>query len=378
MYISINVVPFTFSWFLELKHKDAKGSLSSAENCGQMLDNFLTASSNQPSRDEFVAVLSNLEDTLVFEATFKNGTLLQIIQRTAVSFVDAIIYADAKSCGHVNSTLPTLDERLVPKDMPHNLLMLSKEHYIFSVPFPSPDDVPSGSWMLPSRFDGGPLVLKVSRRRNIENEKRILRRLKTIQDSMQSVHIPELVWGPDEVDNQIGIVPLGQPVQPDQSMLQAHRLIVNVIDGLEFLHSQQIIHRDIRQSNLVWHPRKEEIIIIDYESSYHDTSHKGTTYEGGMICWPRRLLESKQALYEPKPSDDLEAVILLVITMLFPLRFERFDHRLVGVNGSEEAEKLLQLWVALEQSSVWGSLVTAAHKLNYVKLKGLTDVFCFV
>ena len=37
-----------------------------------------------------------------------------------------------------------------------------------------------------------------------------------------------------------------------------------LVDGLQFLHSQSIIHRDIRPSNFIVHD--EDVVIIDFET----------------------------------------------------------------------------------------------------------------
>jgi serine/threonine protein kinase len=58
-----------------------------------------------------------------------------------------------------------------------------------------------------------------------------------------------------------------------------------MVDGLQYLHSQGIIHQDIRPSNLIVHYM--DFVIVDFETSVFAHSSKEMIYEVGHICWPK-------------------------------------------------------------------------------------------
>jgi hypothetical protein len=372
-------VPYGVRYFIELKWP--KGNLISAENCGQMLDYFDIAHERQPHRVAFAAILSNFDTAFVFEADYR-GDSVTIYRKAAPTLVDAILYVDQLS-----------REQYQPIPPIHNLLSSnygfvdnSKNHVLLSVPFPTSGSTGmqtkskklarEQSWGDPSRFLRGDkrFVLKMARGDlDVSNEIRIL---KAIKDA-RCEHLPELVWSPAGY-KELGIVPVGQPIDSQQPANMARRVVEGMVDGLQYLHSLGIIHRDIRPSNLIVHYM--DVVIVDFETSVFADSSKEVVYEGGCICWPKRLLESNMDRYIPEPADDLFACILVVLHLLFPSRFNMFHQGSISIRmpRTRETAKLLQVWNDIEMSKIWGPFVEAARKEKYDNLKGMADVFCSV
>jgi serine/threonine protein kinase len=95
------------------------------------------------------------------------------------------------------------------------------------------------------------------------------------------------------------------------------KIINGLIDGLEYLHTQGIVHQDIRPSNLIL-DYKNNVVIIDYETAGIHGISDSVEYLGGYICWPKRLLESNTIHYTSEPADDLFASILVILHLIFP------------------------------------------------------------
>jgi len=158
----------------------------------------------------------------------------------------------------------------------------------------------------------------------------------------------------------------------------ARRVVEGLVNGLEYLHSVGIIHRDIRPSNLIMHHM--DVVIVDFETSIQVDERTEVEYEGGHICWPRRLLETHVIHYVPEAADDLMACILVVLHLLFPSKFDIFDAGGISIRTpySPETVELLKLWNAVEESKIWRRFVEAARMLEYEELKGMADVFCYM
>jgi Protein kinase domain len=369
-------VPYGMRYFIELKWP--KGNLISAENCGQMLDYFDIAHERQPHRLAFAAILSNFDVAFVFEADYR-GDSVTIYRKAAPTLADAIIYVDQLSREQYQPIPPIHD--LLSSN--YSFIDNSMHHVLLSVPFPTSGSTGMQtkskklaremSWRDPSRFLRGDkrFVLKMARGDlDVSNEIRIL---EVIKDA-QCVHLPELVWSPAGY-KELGIVPLGQPIDFQQPANMARRVVEGMVDGLQYLHSQGIIHRDIRPSNLIVHYM--DVVIVDFETSVLADSSEEVIYEGGHICWPKRLLESNVELYIPEPADDLFACILVVLHLLFPSRFNMFHQGSISnrMPRTRETTKLLQLWNDIEKSKIWGPFVKAARTEKYDNLKGMADVF---
>jgi Protein kinase domain len=373
-------VPYGLWYFIEFKLP--KGNLISADNCGQMLDYFDMAHERQPHRSTFTAILSDFDAAFVFDADYRGG-FVTISRNAAPSLADAIVYVDQLSRKQFQP-VPAMH-----KDLSSNYSFIdnSKHHVLLSVPFPNSSSTRTRTkskrvsensiWRDPRRFPQGrkEFVLKMARGdRNIANEVKILKALQ----KLQCKHLPELVWSP-KLSKELGIVPVGLPIDFRQPVKMFRRIVEGMVDGLQFLHSNRIIHRDIRPSNLIVHGM--DAIIIDFEASVLTDSDKtAMTYEGGYICWPRRLLESNTEHYIPQPADDLFACILVVLHLLFPYRFDTFRMSgiSIGTPRPPETTQLLELWNEIDKSQIWGPFVTAAGSLEYDKLKGMADVFCSI
>lgn len=167
-------------------------------------------------------------------------------------------------------------------------------------------------------------------RRSVMGEIKILRKIR----ELDCKNLPALVWEAGE-GKEFGIVPVGRDINFKEARNLSWKLVQRLMDGLQWLHSQSIIYRDIRPSNFVV-DGVDNLVIIDYETAVVQVEEEQVEYMGGFICWPKRLILANQKMYMPEPEDDLYASILAVSHMVFPERYERFRASNVGLrrNGN--------------------------------------------
>ena len=379
-------LPYSLRYFIELKMQ--RGNLISPDNCGQILDYFNAIHEKQPYRTNFVAILSNFEQSWVFIAECDEQNVRSINQRPADNFTEAVIFAHNLSYKHYSKVIPDLDARFGSQ---YSVLAISPNHFLLSVPQPKPipahNKLTIGSseddcWHTPSRHGcEGPFAMKIVRgEHSVANEVAILKKFR----DNDCQHLPEIVWSPAG-NLQLGISPVGESVDFREPQTTSRAIVHGLIEGLKHLHGLGIVHRDIRPSNLFLDYGKSQVnlVIIDYETAVIlDDVSQGVSYCGGFMSWPKRLLEENTLIYIPNPEDDLLACILVVLHMLFPLRFDSFPARYIGVASqgrpSKETLNLLDLWADIEKSCVWKPFVRAARLRDYELLKGMADVFCYV
>lgn len=396
-------LPYCLRYFIELKIQKSK--LKTTENCGQILDYFNVVHERQPYRSEFVAILSNFESSCVFIARYDHQNNVTISEQWAASIADAVIFADRVSNSQYLTRIPELDGRF---ESQYSILAVSRHHFLLSLSQPKPSlteplktvahtharntrskvkssSPKDDSWRNPSRHTVDRecrFVLKIVHgKTSVANEIAVLQRLR----DAHCPHLPEIVWTPSG-DRELGIVPVGVPIDFREPQTTSRRIVQCLIDGLKFLHELGIVHRDIRPSNLilVYARTTVNVVIIDYETAFVvDDVSQEVEYFGSFISWPKRLIENNILRYIPMPEDDLFASILLVLHMLFPLHFDAFRASHIGLGGpqkaySSETSELLNLWDNIEKSCIWKPFVKAAKERDYELLKGMADVFCYV
>ena len=383
-------LPYSIRYFLEFKLPSVEAR--TAAHCGQMLDYFKSIREKQLHRSRFIGILSNYSSSWVYDAVFdEKGPKIE--EYPCSSLADAIIFAETSSASQLQATIPSLNKALDPK---FSVLSLGKHYFLLSVKkvFPLLDDmVPKHTtrqtvkntprWFPPVRHreQKNQFVLKITHdNRSLENEITTLQKLR----DAKSLHIPELVW--IRGSGELGILPIGEPVLPGESAAISRKVVRGMIDGLRYLHGQGIIHRDVRLSNLILKRERNDVnvVIIDYETAFDSEGNRSpgneVDYSGGYICWPRRLLQSREQSYTPEPADDLFACILVVLHLLFPCRFDEFNAGNIRPDGNQtpETSRVLQMWRDIESSKIWGRFYQAARAQDYVGLLEISEVFCHV
>lgn len=111
---------------------------------------------------------------------------------------------------------------------------------------------------------------------------------------------------------------------PEQdNLLQVKSLTRQLLLGVGYCHSQGVIHRDLRPSNLLIN-NKAVLKIADFGSARKDNHADDGTYSSKVIGIPYRYL------YCPTPSSEGSPQLLCPAVSLFPACFLRLLARVEG------------------------------------------------
>ena len=290
-------LPYSVRYFLEFKLPSIEPRTT--VYCGQMLDYFNVVREKQPHRSCFIGVLSNYSSSWVYVAFFdEKGPKIE--EYPCSSLADAIIFAETSSASQLRATIPSLDTVLDPK---FSVLAIGKHYFLLSVKKrvavmdnTVPRHLPTRRqtvkntprWFPPVRHreQKSQFVLKITHdSRSLDNEITILEKLR----DATCLHIPELVW--TRGSGELGILPIGEPVLPGEPAAVSRKIVRGMIDGLRYLHSRGIIHRDIRLSNLILKREQNDVnvVIIDYETAFDSERNHSTGNEeiGRASCRER-------------------------------------------------------------------------------------------
>lgn len=264
--------------------------------------------------------------------------------------------------------------------------------------------------------------------RPVKCEIQILRRILSLGGHR---NLPEIVF--NSLDYQeFGILPCGAVVKPGDSRFEWRGILKDVLSALEWLHSNNIVHRDVRWDNIVYDI--DHAVLIDLGAAIYiaedsddtgadltrypgvdtgldnfsegsgdtctdrdrpaDSIHFPHTpgapsaipsaliggsrayfYSGGCICCPRRLIGQLETPYIPHPADDCHAFVQLVNMLLWPRFWEGLRSDRVADASSDVAVKLERFWGEMERSSLWRRYVRAAEETNY-KVLGEMGELC--
>lgn len=190
-------------------------------------------------------------------------------------------------------------------------------------------------------------------------------------------HLPQLFYHTNDFQ-EFGMLPRGFAISASDSHIHWAKVLVDVIDALEWLHAQHIIHRDVRLDNIIWD--RNHAVLIDLGAAI-DVSNRGESniqFCGGYVCCPPGLIGHLNASYNPSPTDDCLAVVLLVNTILFPARWEGFRSCELEKAGSPETRILGDFWKKLATSQIWRRFYDAGCAARYTELKRMVEFFVYL
>ncbi|MEA5569658.1 tetratricopeptide repeat protein [Calothrix sp. UHCC 0171] len=105
-------------------------------------------------------------------------------------------------------------------------------------------------------------------------------------------------------------------------------LLQEILEILEFVHQQKVIHRDINPRNLLRHKIDNKLVLIDFGAVKQITTNFVTSQipKITVAIGTPGYIPSEQAMGNPKLSSDIYAVGIIGIQALTGLSPEQFEH----------------------------------------------------
>ncbi|TFK64040.1 hypothetical protein BDN72DRAFT_287559 [Pluteus cervinus] len=214
--------------------------------------------------------------------------------------------------------------------------------------------------------DGNQVAIKgVQDHRGTASPDTLEKEIMVLEKAKGGINLPQLT-GYTANFLEFSFTPVGEGLSPLKVNAMPGSLpsiMDGICDGLNFIHSQDIIHRDIRWDNIIL-VDKNRPVIIDFNSA--TTANVPVHFSGGYICCPPEVLELGSATleYTPIPAHDWKAYVLLLHSAIFPRLYKNFVVCWVLNKDSEESKALRQLWTSLGASTIWKRGLEAAEAAN--------------
>lgn len=359
---------------------------------GQLYDYLKGIKAAQPNRRIIIGLLSNLKDNHFLLLDCSQPTLTRCIHYQSVSLAVALTYLRDMV---IKDSIYHPPESVFTADLGRLDTHLGNPAFSIVGVFPVPPAISTpefseGRWVDLDIVPYGKVQMVVKRTtpgvhgvgiqsrapRTVKNEIQILLK---IREHAQATGItlttmPQILYHNNNFD-EFAILPRGTPIHPKDSGIQWAKVVSDVLDALDWLHSYKIVHRDVRMDNIIWNI--DHAVLIDFGAAVDLPRHRGAPvgYIGGYLCCPPRIIGNIDISYYPEPADDCFSVILLVNTVLFPSRWQSFRSEQLEKPGSQETYRLTSFWKQMESSPVWGQYWLAAKHARYDQLKKMTQFF---
>lgn len=363
------------------------------DSFGQLYDYLKGIKAAQPNRRLIIGLLSNLKDNHFLVLECNKGSITRCIHYQSVSLAVALTYLRdvviRDGIYHPPASVFTAD--LGRLDM-----HLGNPAFSILGVFPIPPAITTpefakGRWVDPDfvvpygkvqmvvkRTTPGVHGMGIQSRapRTVHNEIKILLKIRELAraDDIELTTLPQILYHNDTLD-EFGILPRGTPVHPSDSGIKWGKVISDVLDALAWLHSHSIIHRDVRMDNIIWNV--DHAVLIDLGTAVDLSLYRGKPmcWNGGYLCCPPGIIGNLDTSYYPEPADDCLAVVLLVNTVLFPVKWQSFRSGELERPGSLETKRLASFWEKLVKSPVWGRYWVASKACKYDELKMMKQFF---
>lgn len=241
-----------------------------------------------------------------------------------------------------------------------------------------------------------PYVDEKNLERPVKDEIEILIRLEELKKMEPTAQgpkfLPDLLFYSMDLE-EFGMLPVGTPLHPEQQRSDWPTILSNVLSALEWIHSHDIVHRDVRWSNVVHYV--DHAVLVDFGEAvdvrpgiFGDPNSEGLdpadvrrmrrrqVYGGGLLCCPPRLLGLLHRRYTPLPADDLHALVLMANMLVWPKLWTRLNPRDVLDQESSLTKQLKQFWKAMELNRIWKPYVEAAVSGGYDTLQEMGWELC--
>lgn len=353
---------------IELKHTNVT---LEGKGLGQAYDYSLAIRAAQGHRRFHVVMLSNFIDTHFVMLDTKDSSTRHFI---ATNLAHAISYIKHRvlSSTEFSPNVPAYSLGL--GDMVRRLG--TSKHSVVSE-FDAPDGMAGTlSRLFIGEQLGTTMAVKRSSKKSkagdIAHEIYILTKIKMCSGAST---IARLVHTSPQND-ELGVMPVGERVNslelPEHTAIT---ILTDVLSAIVWLHSKNILHRDIRIDNVVLHDGHAR--LIDFGAAIELPAQPDTPYWGGYLCCPQELIGDFNRPYTPAKKHDLLAYVMMAALMAFPHSLKSMSSKHVSQH-TPESYRLIRYWARLRTSCVWRPFVTAAETVQYAGLETIGDVFAIL
>lgn len=122
------------------------------------------------------------------------------------------------------------------------------------------------------------------------------------------------------------------------------QIVQNIWKCVKVLHHNNIIHSDLKPSNIMVHPKTLSVRIIDFDTSLF-IHHKNCRYSNQHFFFVDILDNTKKRLYTPHDFKELEVKYVLAVMYWFMFRSNEFPKEdfLKTIPSFSEIKKILNL-----------------------------------
>ena len=148
-----------------------------------------------------------------------------------------------------------------------------------------------------------------------------------------------------------------------------------ILDGIEFLHSKGVVHRDIKPNNFLI--KNDKIKISDFGFSKQIITKKGHIEFKNIdkiIGTANYISKNVHKLIEPTRRDDIESIIYLFLFLEEKVSWIKDDLILSLREIEKEKEKLLEKNENYKKILLYLKSVKFADSINYKLVKDLINI----
>ena len=224
-----------------------------------------------------------------------------------------------------------------------------------------------------AKANGQWYVLKAARRDIAGEESRYMQLLQREYDLLRRLDNPYIVkawqWRQDEqvgaciVEEYVSGEPLCEWLEHSPSSAQRQQLLNELLEAVEYIHTKQIVHGDIKPQNILVTNNGSHVKLIDFSMADADAfAAKNIGYSDAFAAPEQKNGEQTDC------RTDIYA-LGLIIQLLFPRRFRNIVRRCTQTNPAQRYETVSALRRALRRSSIapkWTAILAIVLALMMV------------
>lgn len=272
---------------------------------GQLYDYLKGIKQAEPHRRIIIGLLSNLDKNQFLALETAPGHRTRCIHYNSVSLDIAMTYLQSFIIPSplYHPPISAFSADLGPRGIPMGSPVFSTLSAFDILSSFSQPEFSEGRWVNPSvELPAGYAQIVVKRTTppiygmtfvsrappSVKNEIDILRDIQgkpRDEDLPGWKHLPTLFYHTDDFQ-EFAMLPRGLSISASNNRIPWPKVLVDVIDALQWLHAQHIIHRDVRLDNIIWDINHAVFIDLGAAIDVTDLNESTVEFSGGYVCCP--------------------------------------------------------------------------------------------